>query len=74
MHRRLLFYSLLSWLTIVQANHRGRLSIESLTDPFKQNYSARIGDYPFPTNPMNDRAHGYLLQGKAQTALANYGN
>jgi len=74
MHRRLLFYSLLSWLTIVQAKHRGRLSIESLTDPFKQNYSARIGDYPFPTNPMNDRAHGYLLQGKAQTALANYGN
>ncbi|GIT40855.1 MAG: hypothetical protein Ct9H300mP9_7050 [Candidatus Neomarinimicrobiota bacterium] len=23
---------------------------------------------------MNDRARGYLLQGKAQTALSNYGN
>ena len=74
MHRSLLFYFLLSWLTIIQANHRGRPSIESLVDPFNQNYSARIGDYPFPTNPMNDRAKGYLIQGKAQTALANYGN
>ena len=43
-------------------------------DPFRQNYSAKIGDNPFPTNPMSDRAVGYLLQGKAQTAISNYGN
>ena len=34
----------------------------------------RIGDYPFPTNPMNDRAIGYLLKGKVKNAVANYGN
>ncbi|MFQ6604590.1 MAG: hypothetical protein ACE5D8_03445, partial [Fidelibacterota bacterium] len=36
--------------------------------------AARVGDYPFPTNPMNDRARGYLLQGKVKNALGNYGN
>ena len=34
----------------------------------------KIGDNPFPTSPMSDRAIGYLLQGKAQTAISNYGN
>ena len=43
-------------------------------DNFKINQTSRIGDNPFPTNPMNDRARGYLLKGKAQTALSNYGN
>ena len=33
----------------------------------------KIGDYPFPTNPMNDRALGYLLQGKIKNAIGNYG-
>ena len=33
----------------------------------------RIGDYGFPSNPMNDRAKGYLLSGKAQAAISNYG-
>ena len=43
-------------------------------DPFKEGKVAKIGDNPFPTNPMSDRAIGYLLQGKAQTAISNYGN
>ena len=43
-------------------------------DSFKQNSIAKIGDNPFPTNPISDRAIGYLLQGKAQTAISNYGN
>ena len=43
-------------------------------DPFHSRAIAKIGDNPFPTNPMNDRALGYLLQGKAQTSLSNYGN
>jgi len=47
---------------------------ETHTDPFKQTAVAKIGDNPFPTNPMNDRAIGYLLQGKAQAAISNYGN
>ena len=33
----------------------------------------KIGDYPFPTNPMNDRGIGYLLQGKIKNAVTNYG-
>jgi len=44
------------------------------TDLFKYSTSGKIGDNPFPTNPMNDRAIGYLLQGKAQAAISNYGN
>ena len=43
-------------------------------DPFRFKLLGRIGDNPFPTNPMADRARGYLLQGKAQTAILNYGN
>ena len=34
----------------------------------------KIGDYPFPTNPMNDRAKGYLFKGKVKSAVFNYGN
>jgi hypothetical protein len=29
---------------------------------------------PFPGNPLNDRAKGYLVAGKAKTAVANFGN
>ena len=43
-------------------------------DSFQYNQAGKIGDNPFPTNPMSDRAIGYLLQGKAQTAISNYGN
>ena len=34
----------------------------------------RVGDYPYPTNPLDDRAKGYLLKGKAKTAVGNAGN
>ena len=43
-------------------------------DSFQYNQAGKIGDNPFPTNPMSDRAIGYLLQGKAQAAISNYGN
>jgi hypothetical protein len=33
----------------------------------------KIGDFPYPTNPMNDRAIGYLLKGKVKNAVTNYG-
>mgnify|MGYP007000086856 CR=1 len=32
-------------------------------DSFRQGKVSKIGDNPFPTNPMSDRAIGYLLQG-----------
>ncbi len=47
---------------------------QNYSDPFKYIISSKIGDNPFPTNPLNDRAIGYLLQGKAQSAISNYGN
>ena len=42
--------------------------------PPNQNGLGRVGDYPFPANPLLDRAKGYLLKGKAKSALLNYGN
>ena len=33
----------------------------------------KVGDFGFPSNPMNDRAIGYLFKGKAKTAVTNYG-
>ena len=46
----------------------------------KQEYRAqsgglgRIGDNGYPSNPLLDRAKGYLLKGKAKSAVLNYGN
>ena len=34
----------------------------------------RIGDYPYPNNPLYDRAKGYLLKGKVQNSVSNHGN
>ena len=33
----------------------------------------RIGDYGYPSNPMNDRAKGYAIQGKTKNGLLNFG-
>ena len=33
----------------------------------------KLGQYGYPSNPMNDRAIGYLLKGKAKSAVTNYG-
>ena len=35
---------------------------------------SRIGDYGYPDNPQLDRAKGYLLKGKVNSAVTNYGN
>ena len=34
----------------------------------------RIGEYGYPTNPMNDRAKGFSIQGKVKNTVLNYGN
>ena len=34
----------------------------------------KIGEYAYPTNPLNDRAKGYLLAGKIKNAVTNFGN
>ena len=33
----------------------------------------KLGEFTYPTNPMNDRAIGYLFIGKAKSAVTNYG-
>ena len=66
-------FSIFLSLSILPASNIQRPK-SHVTDPFSIHGSAKIGDNPFPTNPMNDRARGYLLQGKAQTAVTNYGN
>ncbi|NOZ75959.1 MAG: hypothetical protein GXO90_11420 [FCB group bacterium] len=43
--------------------------------PFTTSFRlGKVGDYPFPTNPLNDRAKGYLIKGKVKSAVFNYGN
>ena len=34
----------------------------------------KIGDNDFPGNPLNDRAKGYILDGKIKSTILNYGN
>ena len=67
--------SLILIISIIHSsNNIGRPNPQYSPDPYKISTSSKIGENPFPTNPMNDRARGYLLQGKAQTSVINYGN
>ena len=55
----------------------GRLKKDNLLspiDPFRQSAVAKIGDNPFPTNPMSDRAKGFIDQGRVKSAITNYGS
>jgi len=47
---------------------------EPNVDPFRQTSMAKIGDNPFPPNPMSDRAKGFVDQGRVKTAITNYGS
>ncbi len=38
------------------------------------NILGKIGDFNPPGNPMNDRAKGYLLDGKIKSSILNHGN
>ena len=46
----------------------------SSPDPFQRKAMAKIGDNPFPTNPMSDRAKGFVDQGRVKSAVTNYGS
>jgi len=53
----------------------GRLkNDQKIEDPFRVRMSAKIGDYPFPSNPMSDRAKGFIDQGRVKSAVTNYGS
>ena len=47
---------------------------QSTPDPFHRKSTAKIGDNPFPTNPMSDRAKGFIDQGRVKSAITNYGS
>ena len=50
----------------------GRLkNNQKIEDPFRARMSAKIGDYPFPSNPMSDRAKGFIDQGRVKSAVTN---
>ena len=57
------------------SNNQTDQQYNSYFDLEQSNSSTRagIGQFGFPSNPMNDRARGYLLKGKAQAAITNYG-
>ena len=65
-------------LSFVHSLHgkEGRLKTmnNSTPDPFRQSAVAKIGDNPFPTNPMSDRAKGFIDQGRVKSAITNYGS
>ncbi len=80
-NRLIYHFSGIILLAIFIANVTYSVSIPFISNPDNSSFSysyydglGRIGDYPRPTNPMIDRATGYLLAGKAKSAMQNYGN
>ena len=48
----------LLWITSIVVAGADKYERDKVTDPYRKASSARIGDYPFATNPMSDRAIG----------------
>ena len=53
---------------------RKREADNVIPDPFRYSSVGKIGDNPFPTNPMSDRAKGFIDQGRVKSAIVNYGS
>ena len=51
-----------------------KYSKEPTNDSYRIPGVAKIGDNPFPTNPMSDRAKGFVDQGRVKSAVTNYGS
>ena len=82
MHYRyiILFLSLQSYFLFASESPNPDNSIGSWYDyngtgesPILNMRGNGLGEFGFPSNPMNDRAIGFLLKGKAKTAITNYG-
>ena len=56
------------------ANPKYSNNDEPLPEYPSANGLKKIGDHGYPSNPMNDRATGYLLKGKVKNGIGNYGN
>jgi len=48
--------------------------IQEYNYDYPTSFLEKIGDNPIPGNPMNDRAKGYLLDGKIKSSVLNHGN
>ena len=72
MRKLTIILTLLTLLPAVDKDYR--LLKNKDIDSFSQNSVAKIGDNPFPTNPMSDRAKGFVDQGRVKSAITNYGN
>ncbi len=67
-------FSFLLFSLLFSIDGRKKEMNNTLPDPFQQSSVAKIGDNPFPTNPMSDRAKGFIDQGRVKSAIANYGS
>ncbi len=73
MMRKLLFLMILTSFLFPKEDKIDKQIQHRVTKQSVPGSIEKIGDYPFPTNPLNDRAKGYLLQGKVKNAISNYG-
>ena len=63
----------LSFLFTSESQNSGNASNHPWSTYYNSNGSlGKLGEWGFPSNPMNDRAVGYLFKGKAKTAVTNY--
>ena len=71
---KLILVLVLAGITVVKGMEP-EISIHEISQSNAQiNPLGKIGEFPFPANPLNDRARGYLLKGKVKTAVGNFGN
>ena len=68
MYMKYSYIILFSIFSLISGNNTGRPITEHTPDPFRMSQAGRIGDNPFPTNPMSDRARGYLLPRKSSNS------
>ena len=73
MKKYLLYITLISFSFLAEENNLGNAEYHPWNSYSNSDGLGKIGDFGFPSNPMNDRAIGFLLKGKAKTAVTNYG-
>ena len=62
---------LLSFIFLAELDEYGGVGEEFSSGPSSER---GLGQYGYPSDPMSDRAKGYLLKGKVKSAITNYGN
>ena len=73
MKKHLIYIILITLAFSAETPNHGNAENHPWNSYSNSNGLGKIGDFGFPSNPMNDRAIGFLLKGKAKTAVTNYG-